>query len=187
VLKVWEGLGYYSRARNLWQAANQVVDEFQGNIPQDVEALRSLPGIGRYTAGAIASIAFGGGLVFVALLMAAAAAFASVAGDIAFGGEDFAGAEAARYLPELGYPLLVVAGAFAAIALVDATSVLIVRTKMMPAWIGYFGFVAAVALLFAGFFFPMLLFLLWVLFVSIAMWRSPGTAAVDAPAASPMA
>lgn len=58
VLKAWEGLGYYSRARNLWQAANQVVDQFEGNIPQEVAALRTLPGIGRYTAGAIASIAF---------------------------------------------------------------------------------------------------------------------------------
>jgi A/G-specific adenine glycosylase len=59
VLTVWEGLGYYSRARNLHQAAQIVMDEFSGNLPQDVRQLRRLPGIGRYTAGAIASIAFG--------------------------------------------------------------------------------------------------------------------------------
>jgi A/G-specific adenine glycosylase len=59
VLALWEGLGYYSRARNLHQAAQIVQVEFRGEIPQDVKSLRRLPGIGRYTAGAIASIAFG--------------------------------------------------------------------------------------------------------------------------------
>ena len=59
VLSVWEGLGYYSRARNLHRAAQIVVAEYGGIIPQDVRRLRQLPGIGRYTAGAIASIAFG--------------------------------------------------------------------------------------------------------------------------------
>jgi A/G-specific adenine glycosylase len=59
VLKVWEGLGYYSRARNLHRAAQIVVTEYGGSLPQDVRSLKRLPGIGRYTAGAIASIAFG--------------------------------------------------------------------------------------------------------------------------------
>ncbi|MCS6872787.1 MAG: A/G-specific adenine glycosylase [Anaerolineae bacterium] len=58
VLKLWEGLGYYSRARNLHRAAQRVVAEHCGRLPQSVEALRKLHGIGRYTAGAIASIAF---------------------------------------------------------------------------------------------------------------------------------
>jgi len=59
VLQIWEGLGYYSRARNLYKAARVIVDEYSGQIPADVADLRSLPGIGAYTAGAIASIAFG--------------------------------------------------------------------------------------------------------------------------------
>ena len=59
VLNAWEGLGYYSRARNLHKAAKIVAEEFDGEIPRDLEALRRLPGIGRYTLGAIASIAFG--------------------------------------------------------------------------------------------------------------------------------
>jgi A/G-specific adenine glycosylase len=59
VLTAWEGLGYYSRARNLHQAAQIVLDEYGGELPQDVKRLRQLPGIGGYTAGAIASIAFG--------------------------------------------------------------------------------------------------------------------------------
>lgn len=59
VLKYWEGLGYYTRARNLHRAAQIVVREFGGRLPGTAEGLRSLPGIGRYTAGAVASIAFG--------------------------------------------------------------------------------------------------------------------------------
>ncbi|MGH7180310.1 MAG: A/G-specific adenine glycosylase [Tepidisphaeraceae bacterium] len=59
VLRAWQGLGYYSRARNLRRAAQCIVQEFDGCVPADPTALRSLPGIGRYTAGAIASLAFG--------------------------------------------------------------------------------------------------------------------------------
>ena len=58
VLRLWEGLGYYSRARNLRKAAEVVVREYGGEFPADVETLQKLPGIGRYTAGAIASFAF---------------------------------------------------------------------------------------------------------------------------------
>lgn len=59
VLKLWEGLGYYSRARNLHRAAQIVATEHDGQFPPNVDGLLALPGIGRYTAGAIASIAFG--------------------------------------------------------------------------------------------------------------------------------
>jgi A/G-specific adenine glycosylase len=59
VLKLWEGLGYYRRARMLHAAAQEVVADHGGELPADVAALRSLPGIGPYTAGAIASLAFG--------------------------------------------------------------------------------------------------------------------------------
>lgn len=58
VLKLWEGLGYYSRARNLQRAARLIVKEHGGNFPQGFDAVIALPGIGRYTAGAICSIAF---------------------------------------------------------------------------------------------------------------------------------
>ncbi|MBT8148709.1 MAG: A/G-specific adenine glycosylase [Gammaproteobacteria bacterium] len=58
VLHHWSGLGYYSRARNLHAAARQVVDQFNGEFPAEVEQLLSLPGIGRSPAGAIAAIAF---------------------------------------------------------------------------------------------------------------------------------
>ncbi len=58
LMKLWQGLGYYSRARNLKTAAKEIVSRFGGTFPSDAETLRTLPGIGAYTAGAIASIAF---------------------------------------------------------------------------------------------------------------------------------
>ena len=59
VLKQWEGLGYYTRARNLHRAAKEIVSRHEGRLPQTKRELLTLPGIGLYTAGAIASIAFG--------------------------------------------------------------------------------------------------------------------------------
>lgn len=59
VLKAWEGLGYYSRARNLHRAAQVVVQEHDGRLPADRRSLLALPGVGKYTGGAILSIAFG--------------------------------------------------------------------------------------------------------------------------------
>jgi A/G-specific adenine glycosylase len=59
VLRVWQGLGYYSRARRLHQGARVVRERFDGVLPEQSEDLRTLPGVGEYTAGAVASIAFG--------------------------------------------------------------------------------------------------------------------------------
>ncbi|WP_310602634.1 A/G-specific adenine glycosylase [Anaerosporobacter sp.] len=59
ILKLWEGLGYYTRVRNLQKAAVVIVNEYDGKVPDSYEQLLKLPGIGTYTAGAIASIAYG--------------------------------------------------------------------------------------------------------------------------------
>lgn len=59
VLNAWEGLGYYSRARNFHKAAQIVVEKYDGKLPREMDELQKLPGIGRYTAGALASILFG--------------------------------------------------------------------------------------------------------------------------------
>ncbi len=59
LMKLWEGLGYYSRARNLKKAAQVIVADYGGELPGTADELRKLPGIGDYTAGAVASIAFG--------------------------------------------------------------------------------------------------------------------------------
>ena len=58
VLKAWEGMGYYARARNLHRAARQVVGEHGGRLPRSAAELTKLPGVGRYTAGAILSFAY---------------------------------------------------------------------------------------------------------------------------------
>jgi len=59
VLKMWEGLGYYSRARNMHKAAAFMVDRHDGHFPTEYSEIRSLPGVGEYTAGAVSSIAYG--------------------------------------------------------------------------------------------------------------------------------
>ncbi len=59
LMKLWEGLGYYNRARNLKKAASQVMERHGGELPADYEKLKELAGVGNYTAGAIASIAYG--------------------------------------------------------------------------------------------------------------------------------
>lgn len=59
LMKLWQGLGYYNRARNLQKAARQILERHGGQMPDDYDAIRALAGIGDYTAGAIASIAFG--------------------------------------------------------------------------------------------------------------------------------
>ena len=58
VLRAWQGLGYYARARNLHATAKTVMDRFGGNFPREIEQMRQLPGIGKYTAHAVASFAF---------------------------------------------------------------------------------------------------------------------------------
>jgi hypothetical protein len=134
--------------------------------------------------GRLTPIAFGAGIVFIAMLMVGAACFASIAGDIAFGDEKVAtvaSGDAARVLPELGFPVLLIGGMFAAIAMICATSVLTFRTGVLPRWIGWYGFVAAVLLLAAVVFLPMILFVLWVLFVSIAMLRQAKATAAPSP------
>jgi A/G-specific adenine glycosylase len=59
VLRMWSGLGYYARAKRLWECARIIVADHGSRVPSDIEVLRALPGIGRYTAGAVASFAFG--------------------------------------------------------------------------------------------------------------------------------
>lgn len=59
LLKLWEGLGYYNRVRNMQKAAKMIMEKYGGNMPEEYEELLTLPGIGSYTAGAVSSIAYG--------------------------------------------------------------------------------------------------------------------------------
>jgi hypothetical protein len=123
--------------------------------------------------GRLTSIVFASGIVFVTMLMAAAAAFMFVAGEITFA-DVAVDAEIARVLPDLGFAFLLIPGAFAAIAMIDAASVLIIRTGVLPKWIGWLGFVVSVGLLVSALFFPIALLLIWVGVVSLALLRIPG-------------
>ena len=77
LMKLWEGLGYYNRARNLKKAAGIIVEKYGGTLPSTYEELLDLPGIGPYTAGAISSIAFDSDLtsIFQPVSLAAKRAF----------------------------------------------------------------------------------------------------------------
>ena len=87
VLKAWEGLGYYSRVRNLHRAAGIVVARHGGKVPRKLEALEALPGIGRSTAGAIAAIAFGADVpILDANARRVVARLFAVKGDLRSGG-----------------------------------------------------------------------------------------------------
>ena len=59
LLKLWEGLGYYNRVRNMQKAARVIMENYEGMFPADYKKILALPGIGHYTAGAVGSIAFG--------------------------------------------------------------------------------------------------------------------------------
>jgi A/G-specific adenine glycosylase len=102
VLRLWEGLGYYSRARNFHRAARDVMERFGGRIPQDAEAFRSLPGVGDYTAAAVLSIAFGRPLAVVdGNVRRVLCRLAALAADTRRGPEASAlGALALRLLPK---------------------------------------------------------------------------------------
>lgn len=125
--------------------------------------------------GRLTSIMFASGIVFVAMLMSAAACFMFVAGEITFADAPV-DPEIERVLPDFGFAFLTVAGAFAAIAMIDAASVLIIRTGVMPNWIGWLGFVVALALLIGALVFPMAALLVWVGVVSLALLQGNGVA-----------
>jgi hypothetical protein len=114
--------------------------------------------------------------------MAAAACFMFVAGEITFADAPV-DPEIARVLPDLGWSFLLIAGAFAAIAMIDAASVLILRTGIFPAWIAWLGFVVAVVLLIAFLVFPIVALLVWVGVVSLALLQANG---VDLPVVGPL-
>ena len=59
LLKLWEGLGYYRRCQNFYQASKIIVEDYKGVVPSDYESFKGLPGVGDYTAGAVLSISFG--------------------------------------------------------------------------------------------------------------------------------
>jgi hypothetical protein len=122
-------------------------------------------------AGASGGLVFGAGAVFVAMSYAGSAAWASIAGDLIFGKQRQPSPDVAGFIPQLGYPLVLIFGMFAAALAVAVTSMSALRTGVFPRWLAYLGFVAAVAMLFSVVFIPMLLFVVWMIAVGITLLR----------------
>lgn len=132
-------------------------------------------------AGTLSNLGFGAGVVFTALLMAAGPAIAAVAGAIEFRDAPVTDPDFVRVLPQMGYAILLLGGGFTAIVLVLTTSVVSLQTGVFPQWLAWLGILAAIVLLFAIIFLPMIALLVWVLAVAVVMLmrtEEPATAAV---------
>jgi hypothetical protein len=129
-------------------------------------SLRSDPG------GRLARIGYAGGVLSVALLWVSALALGSVALAKGFGGDArLTTGDVPRFFAQFGYGSLVIGSMFGAIVLIDATSILILRTRVLPAWLAWLGFVCTLVLLLSPVFIPMVALLVWVLAMSFALWR----------------
>jgi hypothetical protein len=122
-------------------------------------------------AGASGGLVFAAGAVFVAMIYAGSAAWASIAGDLIFGNQRPPSPDVMGFIPQLGYPLVLIFGMFAAALAVAVTSMSALRTGVLPRWLAYLGFVAAVAMLFSVVFVPMVLFVIWMIAVGITLLR----------------
>jgi hypothetical protein len=122
--------------------------------------------------GRLTEIAFGGAVAFVAMLWVGAAALGAIPAGQELGSvPPLKVADIARYLGSAGFGAILLFGAFGAIALIDAASIVIMRTGILPKWLAYLGFVAAVVLLFGVVFIPMVALPIWVLATSIVLFR----------------
>jgi hypothetical protein len=134
------------------------------------QRLRAAEGPG----GRLASIAFGGAILFVAMLWTGAAVLAAIPAAQEFGNTPpLQTADLARFLPSAGFGAILVFSAFGAIAFIDATSIVILRTGILPKWFAWLGFVATVVLLFGVVFLPMVALPIWLLAGSVVLFRLP--------------
>lgn len=131
--------------------------------------------------GTLSNLGFASGLAFTVLLMAAGAVIAAVAGAVEFRDAPITEPDLVRTLPQMGYAMMLLGGGFAALVLVLTTSIISLQTAVFPQWLAWLGIVAAIVLLFAVIFLPMIALLVWVLAVSIVLlMQRDETAAVAA-------
>jgi hypothetical protein len=121
--------------------------------------------------GRLTSIVFAGGIVFIAMLMVTAGIFMFVPGEITFG-DKAVPPDVARVLPDMGWAFILIGGAFSAIAMIDAASVVIMRTGVFPKWVAWLGFAAAFVLLFSALVFPIIALLVWVGVLSLLLLQT---------------
>jgi hypothetical protein len=133
--------------------------------------------------GPLTAIAFAAGVLCAGLLMVGAFALAAVPAGISFGGADApADGDVVTTVQQLAYGVILVGAMLSAAAAMVATSVLTIRTGVLPRWTAWVGLVAAVVLLFAFVWLPQIALLVWVLGVSIAMMRRTSPRSARAPA-----
>lgn len=118
--------------------------------------------------GGLARLGFAAGVLFVAMVFVMAVAAGSVAGGVEFQDEPV-DAGVARFAPHIGFGALLIPGMLSAGLLLVCTSVLTLRTGVLPVWTAWLGFLAAIALLFAVFFLPAIALPIWVLVISVAL------------------
>ena len=134
------------------------------------QRLRAAEGPG----GRLSSVALGGAILCVGMVWVGAAAIVAISGGKSFGG--VAGpqnADLVRFLPQVGYPAILVFAMFGAIAMIDATSVVAMRTGILPRWLAWLGFLCTVVLLFAVVFLPMIALPIWLLAASFVLFKLP--------------
>jgi hypothetical protein len=134
------------------------------------QRLRAAEGPG----GRLANVALGGAILFVGMLWGGGAALASIPASQSFGDSPpLKVADVARFLPSAGFGAILLFSAFGAIALIDATSIVTLRTGILPRWFAWLGFVATIVLLFGVLFIPMIALPIWLLAGSVILFRLP--------------
>ncbi len=132
------------------------------------ERLRAAEGRG----GRVSNVAFGGGILFVAMLWVGGAALAAIPASQSFGSNPaLKVADIGRIVPSLGFGAILVFAAFGAIALIGATSIVSMRTGVLPTWFAWLGIVAIIALLFGVVFLPLIALPIWLLAGSVVLFR----------------
>jgi hypothetical protein len=131
----------------------------------------------------LSDVALGGGILAAVGLATGAIGFASIPAGESFGGAPLHSADVARFLPGVGYGMVLIVAMFGAIALIDAVSIVIMRTGVLPRWLGWLGFVCGVLLLFGVVFLPLIALPVWLIAASIAMrgGESPEAVATGSP------
>jgi hypothetical protein len=137
--------------------------------------LRALLGEAEGGRETLAGLAFVGGGVCATLIMVGAFALATVPAAIVFGSSpDPTSADAARYIPQFGFGIVLVGAMFSAIVMMLSTSIIALRTGVLPAWFGWLGIVASIVVLFSAFFFPVIALPIWVLMGGILLLGRTG-------------
>jgi hypothetical protein len=124
--------------------------------------------------GRLADVALGGAILLVGLLWVGAAALAAIPAGVSLGGSSqLTQADLGRFLPSVGFGSILLFGMFGAIALIDATSVVIMRTGVLPRWLAWLGFICGVVLLFGVIFLPVIALPVWLIAASVVLFRQP--------------